>query len=149
LRKIPIVLAACFALGGCEPTGSALLLPMEPDEESVAAPRRELTDAEKDSISDAVAAKLKPAAHREFKWAPLVLRSRDRATDFCGLASGNDVDGDYSGFSKYFARLTFDEHGKLEKIDVRMIAKSRSDYLPTALDSICMQAGYGGLPAMK
>ena len=64
-----------------------------------------------------------------------------------GLVSGNDVDGDYRGFSKYYAWLTFD--GKLSKVDIRMIAKSKPNELPTAVDSICMQDGYGGLPQMK
>lgn len=147
--KIAIVLALSVSLAGCEPTVSPLLLPMEPSEESSVAPRRELTDAEKDMISDAVTLKLKEASHREFKWAPLVVRSHDQVTDFCGLVSGNDIDGDYSGFSKYYARLTFDGSGKLSKVDVRMIAKSKLDQLPTELDSICMGDGYGVLPQTR
>ena len=147
MKKIGMVLAASISLAGCEATVSPLLMPMEPDEKSIAAPRRELTESEKDTISDAVTAKLAAANHREFKWAPLVLASHDHVTDFCGLVSGNDVDGDYRGFSKYYAWLTFD--GKLSKVDVRMIAKSKPNELPTAVDSICMQDGYGGLPQMK
>ncbi len=119
---------------------------MEPTRESIAAPRRELTDAEKESISEAVTLKMKDSNHREFKWVPLVVRSRDNVTDFCGLVRGNDIDDEYVGFSKYYAQLTFDRHGTLSKVNVLAIAKIKSDDVPTVVDSICIQDGYNLLP---
>lgn len=142
MRKIAIVATLSLGLAGCEPSVSNLLLPMEPTQDSIGAPRRALTDDEKETISDAVALKMKEANRREFKWAPLVVRSHDQATDYCGLVSGNDRDDHYAGFSKYYAHLKFDNHGKLIKVDVQAIDKSGSDELPTKVDSICVQDGY-------
>src|SRR5271169_3048552 len=116
MRKVASVLAVCVTLAGCAADVSALMMPMEPTPESIAAQRRELTEAEKTLISDTVALKLKEANHREFKWAPLVIRSHDQVTDFCGLVSGNDLDDRYQGFSKYYAQLAFDGRGKLAKV---------------------------------
>jgi hypothetical protein len=149
MRNIAIVLAGSFWLAGCESTVSNLWLPMEPTQESVAAPRRELTDAEKETISEAVALKLKDAKNREFIWAPLVVKPRGHVASFCGLVKGNDVDDEYIGFSKYNVNLTFDDRGKLAKVEVRSIAKSKIDEPPTVVDSVCMQDGYGGLPVEK
>jgi hypothetical protein len=147
MRNIVIACALSVVLAGCEPSVSTLFLPMEPSRESIAARRRELTAAEKELISEAVSVKMKGTIARDFKWAPLVLGSRDTVDDYCGLVSGNDADGGFTGYSKFFAELTFANDGKLAKADVRSIAKSLPEY-PTALDSLCVQDGYGGLPTI-
>lgn len=146
MRNIAIVLALSLALAGCEPTISNMLLPMEPTRDSAAAPRRALTDAEKESISEAVALKMEQSPHRDFKWSPLVVRSHDHVIDFCGLVSGDDVVDEYGDpaakFRKYYAQLSFDQRGTLSKVDVISVGENKNDHIPTTVDSICMQDGY-------
>jgi hypothetical protein len=147
VRNFAIISALPFALTGCELDISPLLLPMEPTRESIAAPRRELTDAEKEAISESVMVKLGGSHHRDFKWFPLVIRSHDHFVDFCGLVSGDDIVGEYdihdynAEFRKFYAQLKF-ERGTLSKVNVISIGRSMSDNIPTAVDSICIQDGY-------
>ena len=83
-----------------------------------------------------------------FRWFPLVVRSHDHRTDFCGLVSGDSIVGEYdirdanSNFRAYYAQLTFDRGDRLAKVDVVSIGKTKHDNIPTATDSICMQDGY-------
>jgi hypothetical protein len=146
MRKCVIVLTSSLALAGCG--NPALLAPMEPTRESIAAPRRQLNDTEKEAISAAVMGKLGEQPGRDFKWLPLVVRTHGRATDYCGLVSGDYVVGEYNiidanaELRDYYAQLTFDRHGKLSNVDVVAIGESRSKHIPTMVDSICMQDGY-------
>jgi hypothetical protein len=148
VRRFATVLALSLPLAGCGADFSALFLPMEPTRESIAAPRRELTAAEKEAISDAVMRKLADPRHRDFKWLPLVVRRHDGATEFCGLVSGDDLVGEYGvtdadgNFRDYYARLIFDRRHALTKVDVVAIGHTRNDNIPTAVDSICIQDGY-------
>ena len=140
-----------LALAGCGADVSALLAPMEPTRESIAAPRRELTADEKDAISAAVMRKLGDSSHRDFKWFPLVVRSHDRVTDFCGLVSGDDLVGEYgvtdanANFRDYYAQLTFARPRALSNVKIIAIGRTRNDNIPTMVDSICMQGGYNVL----
>jgi hypothetical protein len=140
VRNFAIILALPFALAGCELDISPLLLPMEPTRESIAAPRRELTDAEKEAISAAVIVKLGGSSHRDFKWFPLVVRSHDHVVDFCGLVSGDDIVGEYdihdynAEFRKFYAQLNFERSGALSKVNVISIGRSISENIPTAVD---------------
>ncbi len=150
MRKSAIVLTSSLALAACG--NSALLAPMQPTRESIAAPRRLLNDAEKETISAAVIGKLGEQPHRDFKWLPLVVRNRGGVTDYCGQVGGDYVAGEYdirdvnAEFRDYYAQLTFDRRGKLSKVAVVAIGKSRSKAIPTMVDSICMQDGYDVLP---
>ncbi len=146
MRKIAIVIASSFALAGCEPPLSNLLLPMEPSRESVRAPRRELTVAEKESISEAVTLELGDSSHREFKWAPLVVRLHDHITDYCGLVSRNDPASAQDVFRQYYAGLNFDRHGKLTHVNAPSVDPINSNGIPTLIDSKCIQDGYNLLP---
>lgn len=139
MRKIVIVLASVFALSGCE---SNLLLPMEPTPESVAVPRRALTDSEKETISDAVSLEMKDQKPQEFIWAPLVARTHDKIADFCGIVQNPNGFAGKINYSKYYAKLHFDERGKLSKVDAISVAAITGDNIPTAVDSTCMQDGY-------
>lgn len=148
MRNVAIILAVSFALAGCEQNFSALLLPSEPTRESIAAPRRELTGAEKEAISEAVMLKLGNSSCRDFKWFPLVVRPHDHVIGFCGLVGGIYVAGEYgiqdvnAEFRDYYAQLTFDRRGTLSKVDVVSVGKRRSENIPTVVDSICIQDGY-------
>jgi hypothetical protein len=141
MRKIGTVLAFCLAVAGCDPPLSNLLLPMEPTRESIAAPRRALTSSEKDSISEAVTLKIGNSDHRDFRWAPLVVRSHGPETDYCGLVSRTDPAGLREVFSKYLAKLHFSQ-GALSKVDVISIDKLDSTGIPPIADSVGIQDGY-------
>ncbi len=149
MTRIAILLALPFVLAGCD---GAMLLPMEPTRESIAAPRRQLTEAEKDAISQAVLLKLGDSLRRDFKWFPLVNRPHGGVVDYCGLVSGDDVVGEYNihdynaEFRDYYAQLRFDRRGTLAKVDVVSIGRSQSDNVPTKVDSICIQDGYNLFP---
>jgi hypothetical protein len=150
IRNIALVFFATALLAGCDATTYAsLYLPMEATPDSVAARRRPLTEDEKQMVSDAVAAKVKGRAPLDYIWSPLVMRPREGAVSYCGLARGSDVDTDYMGYSKYYARLTLDKAGKVAKVDVTAMVKNIPDHLPTTVDSRCAQDGYGGLPATR
>jgi len=150
LRKCAFVLASSLALAGC---GDAdLFAPMEPTREAIAAPWRPLNDAEKEMISTAVLRELGDQPHRDFKWLPLVVRTRGDAIDYCGLVSGDYLPGEYNitdakaEYRDYYARLTFDRRGTLSNVAVVAIGDSRSKQIPTKIESICMQDGYAIRP---
>jgi hypothetical protein len=135
--KLAFVLISALGLAGCE---SNLLLPMEPTPESVDAPRRALTEVEKETISDAVSAEIKDAHPPDFIWPHLVVRTHDGVTDYCGAVKT-------AGFAarpevtKYYAQIRFDG-GKIAKVEVKSVVEDKGENLPTALDSLCMQDGY-------
>ena len=139
VRRRTIALVLTVALAGCEP--SNLLLPMEPAPESVAAPVRQLTLMEKEWISQAVAQKLGGSEHREFKWAPLVLRSQGRVFDYCGMVSGGSAEG-RDLFHQFYAKLDFEPQGQL-KVNAESVDQSDNFLgVPTASDSLCAKGGY-------
>lgn len=146
MRKCTIVLTSSLALAGCG--NPALFAPMQPTRASLAAPRRSLSDAEKEAISAAVMGKLGEQPHRDFKWLPLVVRAHGGGTDYCGLVSGEYIVGEYNitdanaEFRDYHAQLTFDARGRLTNVNVVAIGKSRSEHIPTMVDLICVQDGY-------
>jgi hypothetical protein len=146
MRKSAFVLAISFALAGCEPPLSNLLLPMEPTRESIAVPRRELTAAEKEAIAEAVALKIGDSEHREFRWSRLAARAHDQATDYCALVSRSEPGNGQVVFRQYLAKLVFDRRGTLLKVNVASIDAAVSNGIPTDIDSICMQDGYNLLP---
>jgi hypothetical protein len=115
---------------------------MEPTAESAAAPRRALTEAEKLTISEAVSLKTEVQGSDAFIWAPLVVRTHDKATDFCGIVRNPNGLGGKLMYSKYLARLRFDRAGKLSNVDVVSIVNIKDDNIPTSLDSICIRDGY-------
>lgn len=148
LLKIAILLPLSVALAGRQGDLSALFMPMEPTPASIAAPRRSLTDAEKEAISAAVTRRLGGAYPYAFRWLPLVVRPHGHRIDVCGLVSGDFLVGEYdirdadSNFRAYYAQLAFDRGGKLAAVDVVSIGRTKRDAIPTATDSICMQNGY-------
>jgi hypothetical protein len=140
MSKLNIVMILVSSLlTGCM---ADLVLPMEPTAESAAAPRRALTETEKQTISDAVSLKTEVQGSDAFTWAPLVVRTHDRATDFCGIVRNPNGFAGKPSYSKYLARLRFDGTGKLSNVSVVSIAKIKDDNIPTSVDSICIRDGY-------
>jgi hypothetical protein len=115
---------------------------MEPTAESAAAPRRTLTEAEKQTISEAVSLKTEVQGNDAFIWTPLVVRTRDKATDFCGIVRNPNGFAGKPSYSKYLARLRFDRTGKLSNVDVVSITNIKDDNMPTSVDSVCVRDGY-------
>ncbi len=146
MRKIAAIALLSFPLAACEPAGSGIFLPMEPTQASIDARRRELTEAEKEAISDAVKLKLQDPAPRDFRWAKLILRSRNHVTDYCGLVSELDFGERHATFRRFYAQLGFDGFGKLLSVDVISIEPIPSHPLPSSSDSICVQGGYNISP---
>jgi len=138
MRKVAFVLVSVLWLAGCE---SNLLLPMEPSPESVTAPRRALTEAEKETISDAVSNEIKDAHPPDFIWPLLVVRTQDGVTDYCGAVKTTGVAGRLE-YNKYHAQIRFDGLGKIAKVDLKSVAKDKGDNIPSTVDSLCMQDGY-------
>jgi hypothetical protein len=150
MRKFAAILAALFSLAACEPTGSSIFLPMEPTQGSIDARRRELTDPEKEAISDAVMAKLQDTTHRNFRWEKLILRLHDRVMDYCALVSELDLREKHEGYRRFYAQLSFDRRGKLANVDVVSIDGPAGLLpLPTTADSICIQGGYNPTPPRR
>jgi hypothetical protein len=115
---------------------------MEPTAESAAAPRRALTEAEKQTISEAVSLKTEVQGSDAFIWAPLVVRTHDKTTDFCGIVRNPNGFAGKPGYSKYLARLRFDGAGKLSNVEVLSITNIKGDNIPTSVDSACVRDGY-------
>jgi hypothetical protein len=137
MRKIAFVLISVLWLAGCE---SNLLLPMEPTPESVTAPRRALTEAEKETISDAVLLAIKDAHPPDFIWLRLVARTHDGVTDYCGEVKTTGFAGRLE-YNKFYAQIRFDG-GTIAKVDVKSVVKDKGENLPTTVDSLCLQDGY-------
>ena len=142
MRKIAFVLISVLWLAGCE---SNLLLPMEPTPESVTAPRRALTEAEKETISDAVSLEVKDTHPPDFVWPRLVVRTHDGVTDYCGVAKTTGAGGRLEN-NKYYAQIRFDGSGKIAKVDVKSVVEDKGDNIATTVDSLCMQDGYNFSP---
>jgi hypothetical protein len=141
MRKIAFVLISVLWLAGCE---SNLLLPMEPTSESVTAARRALTEAEKETISDAVLLEIKDAHPPDFVWPRLVVRAHDGVTDYCGAVKTVGFAG-RPELTKFYAQIRFDG-GKIAKIVVKSVVEDKGDNIPSTVDSLCTQDGYSFSP---
>jgi hypothetical protein len=142
MRKIAFVLISVLWLAGCE---SNLLLPMEPTPESVTAPRRALTETEKETISDAVLLEIKDAHPPDFVWPHLVVRTHDGATDYCGAVKTVGFAG-RPELTKFYAQIRFDGSGKIAKVEVRSVVQDKGGNIPTPVDSLCTLGGYSIQP---
>ena len=97
----------------------------------VAAPKRELTPAEKLSFAPVFAAGLKDPSAAQFKWMPVILTERDGITDYCGLVNGKNSYGGYTGFVRFYAQLKKDE-GQFVKVTLREVEPPNRE--PNAFD---------------
>jgi hypothetical protein len=142
MRKFAFVLVSVLWLAGCE---SNLLLPMEPTSESVTAPRRALTEAEKEIISDAVSLEIKDAHPPDYVWPHLVVRTHDGVTDYCGAVKTTGFAA-HPELTKFYAQIRFDGSGKIAKVDVKSVVVDKGENMPTSVDSLCVQDGYNFAP---
>jgi hypothetical protein len=83
-----------LALSGCARVN-------QPSDQTLAAPRRDLTPAEKALLGHLLAQSLKDPDSAKFKWMPLVLSERDGVTDYCGLVNGKNSYGGYAGYVRF------------------------------------------------
>src|SRR5712672_3522621 len=88
MRRICYAFALTTLLTGCSGLN-------QPTAQVIAAPKRELTPAERLSFAPVLAAGLKDPSAAQFKWMPVVLTVRDGITDYCGLVNGKNSYGVY------------------------------------------------------
>ncbi len=131
-------LAMATTLTGCvtdDPPSAAVM----------AAPRRPLNDTEKAMIANAVSGTLKDPASAQFKWAPLVVNTRDGVTDYCGLVNAKNSYGGYVGYAPFYVQIVFDEHGKIKLAELRGLTNPSDDATADIESTLCREFGYGDL----
>jgi hypothetical protein len=138
MKRICCAITLTTLLAGCSGLS-------QPTAQVIAAPRRELTPAEKLSFVPVLAAGLKDPSAAQFKWMPVVLTERDGITDYCGLVNGKNSYGGYTGFVRFYAQLRKDDKVQFVKATLRSIESPNRE--PNALDprwlnGICEQFGY-------
>jgi hypothetical protein len=138
MRRICYAFALTTLLTGCSGLN-------QPTARVIAAPKRDLTPAEKLSFAPVFAAGLKDPSAAQFKWMPVILTERDGITDYCGLVNGKNSYGGYTGFVRFYAQLQKDDKGQFVKATLRSVEPPNRE--PNALDprwlnGICEQFGY-------
>jgi hypothetical protein len=129
---LTILLAACSGLH-------------QPTAQVTAAPKRELTPAEKLALAPIFAAGLKDPSAAQFKWMSVVLTERDGITDYCALVNGKNSYGAYIGFVRFYAQLNKDDKGQFTKATLREVEPPNREINPLDprwLNGICEQFGY-------
>lgn len=138
MKQCYCVFALAVTLAGCSGLN-------QPPPKVVAAPKRDLTSAEKLSFAPVLAEGLKDPAAAQFKWMPVVLTERDGITDYCGLVNGKNSYGGYTGFVRFYAQLKKDDKGQFIKATLREIEPANREPNPLDprwLNGICEQFGY-------
>jgi len=114
MRRICYAFALTTLLTGCSGLN-------QPTAQVIAAPKRELTPAERLSFAPVLAAGLKDPSAAQFKWMPVILTERDGITDYCGLVNGKNSYGGYTGFVRFYAQLKKDDKGQFVKATLRSV----------------------------
>jgi hypothetical protein len=138
MKRIFCAFALVTLLAGCSGLN-------QPPPQVVAAPKRELTPAEKSSFTPTLAAGLKDPSAAQFKWMPVVLTERDGITDYCGLVNGKNSYGGYTGFVRFYAQLQKDGKGQFIAANLRALEPPNREpnlFDPRWLNGICEQHGY-------
>lgn len=129
---IAMVLSGCTSLN-------------QPNEQVLAAQKRDLSGLEKQALAPVFAAGLKDPSAAQFKWMPVVLTERDGITDYCGLVNGRNSYGGYSGFVRFYAQLKKDDKGQFTAAALREIELPNREINPLDprwLNGICEKFGY-------
>lgn len=132
------VAAMAVTLAGC--TGLNQV-----NEQVLSAPRRDLTQLEKQSLTPILAAGLKDPAAAQFKWMPVVLTEREGITDYCALVNGKNSYGGYTGFVRLYAQLIKDDKGQFTRAVLREVeqpGRQINPLDPRWLNGICEKFGY-------
>ena len=138
MKSIYYLMLIATLLGGCSGLNA-------PTAEVTAAPRRELTAAEKVALAPILAAGLKDPSAAQFKWMPIVLSERDSITDYCGLVNGKNSYGGYTGFVRFYAQLSKDPKGQFTIATVRAVEEPGREINmldPRWMNGICEKFGY-------
>jgi hypothetical protein len=136
MRLCTAALGVGLMVGGCATTGPS------PDELAKA---RELTAPEKAALGRIIAASLKDPGAAQFRWMPIIDRTRDGITDYCGLVNSKNSFGGYSGFVRFYVQLSKDDSGMFMRAAVRAIEPpNRETNLldPRWMNGICENFGY-------
>jgi PBP1b-binding outer membrane lipoprotein LpoB len=145
MKRICCPFALTMLLAGCSGLS-------QPTAQVSAAPKRELTPAEKLSFTPVLAAGLKDPSAAQFKWMPVVLTERDGITDYCGLVNGKNSYGGYTGFVRFYAQLQKDAKGQFITANLRALEPPNRE--PNFIESrwlngICEQYGYEDFSVAK
>jgi hypothetical protein len=139
MRFVVVVASMAFlALGGCAGIN-------QPTQEILAAPKRDLTDAEKAALTPVLSRTLKDPGAAQYKWMPVVLTERNGITDYCGLVNGKNSYGGYTGFTGFYAQLIKDSNGQFTSGVLRAIEdpnRETNPLDPRWLNGICEKFGY-------
>jgi len=117
----------------------------QPTAQVTAAPKRQLTSAERLALAPIFSAGLKDPSAAQFRWMPVVLTERDGITDYCGLVNGKNSYGGYGGFVRFYAQLQNDDRGQFTKATLREVEppnRERNPLDPRWLNGICEKFGY-------
>src|SRR5260370_16623591 len=98
MRRICCAFALTTLLAGCSGLN-------QPTAQVIAAPKRELTPAEKLSFAPVLAAGLKDPSAAQFKWMPVILTQRDGITDYFGPLNHKNISRGYTRLVPIFAHL--------------------------------------------
>ena len=145
MKRVCYVFALTTLLASCSGLN-------QPTAQVTAAPKRELTPAEKLSFAPVLAAGLKDPSAAQFKWMPVILNERDGITDYCGLVNGKNSYGGYAGFVRFYAQLKTDDKGQFIKATLRAVEppnRETNAFDPRWLNGICEQYGYDDFSLAK
>ena len=102
----------------------------QPTAQVLAAPKRDLTAAERTALTPTLSAGLKDPGAAQFRWIPVTLTERDEITDYCGLVNGKNSYGGPTGFVRFYAQLGKDEKGQFTKATMRSIEQPGREINP-------------------
>lgn len=132
-------LLLCLAVGVAGLIAGRLSLE-RPSEKALAAPRRDLTDAEKKTILAALTATSMDPTPAGVDWPALILLSRDGTSDYCGTF------GDGKDKIAFYAQLAFPNADPRESLSrVAFIAVAMPEDLRPrhVVGTVCLRYGYG------
>jgi hypothetical protein len=115
-----------------------------PSGQTAIAARRNLTDAEKETIVSAIKQQMNDVTLTTVTWPPLILLSRAGITDYCGAVKTLERT---LGF---YAQLIFpqaDPRNKLSRVSFTIIAMPDSPDGNYVVGTACLRYGYGSVAA--
>jgi hypothetical protein len=99
--KRAAAIALCLILRGC---GTS-------DDKSMGLEVRQLSAGEQEALGRSLSQALRDPDAAQFKWMPVLVGAKGRATNYCGLVNGKTTTGAFSGFRKFAAAIAQGSNG--------------------------------------
>ena len=134
-----IILCAAVASAGLIAGRLSIERPLE---QTVSAPRRDLTDAEKKIIFAAIAGKLPGVTIATVAWPRMVLLNREGISDYCATVKKSE------STIPFYAQLVFsqaDPRQSLNRVNFAIIAAPDDPQARYVVGTACLRYGYGTL----